>query len=96
MQSASGGNPQDRAASLPRLMPIPQVRNCNRQDACVLMQSASGGNPQDRAASLPRLMPIPQVRPKAARDCSRPWRRAPNLKIIPLLSNAIIAVLLIS
>ncbi|NEQ08727.1 MAG: hypothetical protein F6K37_23080 [Moorea sp. SIO4E2] len=33
-------------------------------------------------------MPILQVRPKGARDCSRPWRRAPTLKIIPLLSNA--------
>ncbi|AOX03636.1 hypothetical protein BJP34_33165 [Moorena producens PAL-8-15-08-1] len=34
-------------------------------------------------------MPILQVRPKAARDCSRPWRRAPTIKIIRLLSNAV-------
>ncbi|NEO64587.1 MAG: hypothetical protein F6J98_30930, partial [Moorea sp. SIO4G2] len=33
-------------------------------------------------------MPILQVRPKAVSNPSRPWRRAPTLKIIPLLSNA--------
>ncbi|NEP33013.1 MULTISPECIES: hypothetical protein [unclassified Moorena] len=50
---------------VPRKMPIPQVRPV----ANLIRQVR---------AHLSK-MPIPQVRPKAARDCSRPWRRAPTL-----------------
>ncbi|EGJ35062.1 hypothetical protein LYNGBM3L_09870 [Moorena producens 3L] len=60
---------------VPHKMPIPQVRPV----ANLIRQVR---------AHLSK-MPIPQVRPKAARDCSRPWRRAPTIKIITLLSNAV-------